>query len=230
MAKLTINRHQATQSVCFSSVVVDGNETHKVIDNKNAYTLAHGFTLIELLVVVAIIAVLISILLPALTEARSQARKIVCQSNMKQLGASLFSYHNDYGKLPPWWVSDAPPVNWVSILLNTHYIPEGKTFPCCPETAQKWIELGYNVQRYRTYGLNAHWARNDGIKRPWPERASETAMMFESMVWGGAAWMPDFFSLPRILVEVHQKGSNYLFFDWHVDFREPSELPLLLDY
>ena len=45
-----------------------------------------GFTLIELLVVIFIIVLLLAILIPALQSARKQARKVVCQSNLRQWG------------------------------------------------------------------------------------------------------------------------------------------------
>ncbi len=62
-----------------------------------------AFTLIELLVVVAIISLLMAILLPSLSNARKQAQRIVCASNLRQLGVGVMMYASDAsGKLPPW--------------------------------------------------------------------------------------------------------------------------------
>ena len=55
-----------------------------------------GFTLIELLVVIAIIALLLSIIMPALKMAREQARKIVCKSQLSQLGKAVEMYEMQY--------------------------------------------------------------------------------------------------------------------------------------
>lgn len=69
---------------------------------------APGFTLVELLVVVAIIAVLASLLLPALAGGQLRARKIVCVSNLRQLGVALHGYANDNtGRIP--YGPKAPP-------------------------------------------------------------------------------------------------------------------------
>ena len=63
--------------------------------------LHRGFTLVELLVVISIIAVLISLLLPALSHARSLALRIVCASNMQQVGVALAEYSDEYrGQYP----------------------------------------------------------------------------------------------------------------------------------
>ena len=58
-----------------------------------------AFTLIELLVVVSIISILIGLLMPALSKAQSIAKKVVCQTQLKQWACAFEMYvseNNDF--------------------------------------------------------------------------------------------------------------------------------------
>jgi len=75
-----------------------------------------GFTLIELLVVIAIIAVLAAILLPALSAAQARAARIYCINSLKQLGAGMIMYVDDYSDHFPSAASrneDYHPEDWI---------------------------------------------------------------------------------------------------------------------
>ncbi|MGE5609597.1 MAG: type II secretion system protein, partial [Bacillota bacterium] len=60
-----------------------------------------AFTLVELLVVIGIVAVLLAILLPALKRVRQQGERVVCASNLRQLGMAMLMFARDHKDRPP---------------------------------------------------------------------------------------------------------------------------------
>lgn len=63
---------------------------------------ARAFTMIDVLTSISVIMVLIAILLPSLTIVRETARRVVCGSNVRQIGLGLAMYADDYDEfLPP---------------------------------------------------------------------------------------------------------------------------------
>lgn len=55
-----------------------------------------AFTLIELLVVIAVIAILAALLFPVFTRARDRASQTECLSNLRQIGAGVALYQQDW--------------------------------------------------------------------------------------------------------------------------------------
>src|SRR5688572_20551118 len=106
-----------------------------------------AFTLIEILVVVAIIALLISILLPSLSRARKQAKTVVCQSNLHQIGLGLFMYAEAHkGRtLDVWPYRDQnPPIQPADYLWDysyhcklLRYVGNSKQVYFCPDRPEQ---------------------------------------------------------------------------------------------
>ena len=60
-----------------------------------------GFTLVDVLVTISVIAVLIGLLIPGMAGVTESARRVACQSNVRQIGLAVVMYTNDYqGQLP----------------------------------------------------------------------------------------------------------------------------------
>ncbi len=135
-----------------------------------------GFTLIELLVVIAIIAILAAILFPVFAKARDAARSTACKSNLKQIGAAMMMYSQDYDEtLFPYRTRAANPfAGQTNVSANAG----GRTFfnqllePYikntgvwrCPNKPNAWVNIdtfGSETEpAFRSYGGQNSYAAN----------------------------------------------------------------------
>jgi prepilin-type N-terminal cleavage/methylation domain-containing protein/prepilin-type processing-associated H-X9-DG protein len=66
-----------------------------------------AFTLVEMLVVIAIIAILAALLLPALIGGKQRAKRILCETQLQQMGIAFQSFSHDHNSKFPMQVSIA---------------------------------------------------------------------------------------------------------------------------
>ncbi len=209
-----------------------------------------GFTLIELLVVIAIIALLLAILMPALQRVKKQAKGVVCQNNLKQIGiaANLYALDRDfYIPRSAEWGGDTKP--WFKLFMP--YLAQKpmdddyrnvKIFRC-PSYPEKEQTVCYVINGWTREGVPRGRSKLSECRRP----ASVIYLADNEDGW----WRPivrlasdrgttrcDVFQpehLPSSDIEAvtggrriararHRGGCNILFLDWHADWMAAEDM------
>ncbi|MCG8584445.1 MAG: type II secretion system GspH family protein [Pirellulales bacterium] len=166
-----------------------------------------GWTLVELLVVIAILSLIVGILLPTIGFVRNRAKRIDCQSRLRQIGLAMESYlASDEGRdrypfaasLP----SATPDKPSIADVLKPYAGNSAALFACPVDTEYFGVEgVSYEYRALRFEGKTRAEVLN---RLSGQARTSSTEwMMFDFDPFHGAPF---------------QAGSrNVLFADGHVD-------------
>jgi prepilin-type N-terminal cleavage/methylation domain-containing protein/prepilin-type processing-associated H-X9-DG protein len=209
-----------------------------------------AFSLIELMVVIGIIALLLALLFPALSTVQRHARTVACQSNMRQLGQAMFMYANENnGWLIP--VKDDPTADFGLRGLGTREAPKDR-WPAVifkikgptPETdnpadyCPKVIVCPADDDPVdaHTYAMNyppaAHKCKQgshdfNGLK------PSDVIIAGEKLTFANDYYLEpnlgDFDNACDLFRHGLKHGTNYLFFDGHVQLMMPREAKAGMD-
>jgi type II secretory pathway pseudopilin PulG len=141
----------------------------------------HAATLVELLVVVAILAAIVALVLMGIQGAREAARRIVCASNVRQLGLATAGYEQARREYPPgvrqWYFNAAVSHRGVPLFA--------------------WL-----LPHMDGAALLVRWDRNDPLNNVTRGRESPAAVVLPELVCPSD-------TLPRNPVTVQPRGWTY---------------------
>jgi len=190
-----------------------------------------GFTLIELLAAVTVVAVLIGLLLVAVVQSRAAARRMTCQSNLRQWALAMQNYAAAHqGNLPRRgqgtqpttkldrsddWFNALPPLMQELPLLslvqaNEFAHPGDRSVWICPDLAESDGPL------YFAYGMNM-WLSTQ--KAPHPDNINKvgptsTMVFMADGIGSQCSILPS--AKPYSPIDRHNGAVNLAFLDGHV--------------
>jgi prepilin-type N-terminal cleavage/methylation domain-containing protein/prepilin-type processing-associated H-X9-DG protein len=203
-----------------------------------------GFTLVELLVVVGIISIVVSLTLPAVQYSRATARKMHCQSNLRQIGLALNTYLDvrgqkarfpDCAQMPSIDVitmAPLPPRPSLVVTLGP-FAENNKMLFQCPSDLSFFEQEGisYEYPSRLLAGKSRQQVMDSRRARRRADGSSpRLAILWDFDPFHGAGYAPPRTDEEQGVYDVNDvnisggPGSrNYLFMDGHVDTLLPGE-------
>jgi prepilin-type N-terminal cleavage/methylation domain-containing protein/prepilin-type processing-associated H-X9-DG protein len=202
-----------------------------------------GFTLIELLVVIAIIAILAAILFPVFAQAREAARRTQCASNIRNLGAAMLMYTQDYDEQVP-LAAYAVGFDFLTWHDLTDPYVKNKGIWICPSSqvsktdsnGRATAHFAYNVRYLTTIGLNlaATYLTHQGVSLAAIQSPADTVMLVDAKASLPTSWCGDdgkFLLLPGDPNTdcwgrpnyLHAEGANIFWVDGHAKWQKPAQ-------
>jgi prepilin-type N-terminal cleavage/methylation domain-containing protein/prepilin-type processing-associated H-X9-DG protein len=190
---------------------------------------AGAFTLVELLTVIAIIGILAALLLPALSRSQMRAKRIVCVSDLGQLGIALQIFMHDHASKFPAQVpiSDGGSEEFVAngyavggdfyftyrhFLVLSNELAAPKILLCPADTrfpAAKMSSLSNSNLSYFV-GVNADYSRPETVVVG-DRNIANASWKVPTIVHGGTG------NFLRWTKELHESKGNVLLADGHVE-------------
>lgn len=158
-----------------------------------------GFTLIELLVVISIIALLMGILLPVMGRARIQAKVVVVNAELREIGMALEAYSFDNeDKYPPTRVDCMLGGHFYQLpveLVESGYLPAPPSDTFMAAGIEDRFNRGYTY-KYRSVGeliYNRTFVVEDGaylwVPDGFPDNVKEEGDTYSNLKDSPVSWV-----------------------------------------
>jgi prepilin-type processing-associated H-X9-DG protein len=204
-----------------------------------------AFTIVELLVVIGLLMTLAALLLPVLAHGLAKAKKIHCNGNLRQIGASLFVYAADFHSYPADLVrlraaagGPSPSLTewklyWCPAIYHSDHElpPETISYDDGTPAPGKIIMEDYGYNQFGSgsppmllgLGLNNQVGMREGAVKNPGDMIAISDVYFQFLFWNSPAPLSRGDVAPWHPYR-HLDGSNQLFVDGHAEYARRAEL------